>query len=218
MIDATKEHARMVDQSLRVASRRGRPNATDAATLQDAAFELFTLQGYGQTSVGEITQLAGVSRNTFFNYFDSKADVFWLQVDVALAALPAELARAPHNLSSVVAIGEAVAACVTDWDAGSVPWILTQFDVIGAPTAVLETGMSRFIDSATLLSSFTADRLGTDARDLVPSVVAATVTAAVVAAARSWAHAGPRRGHLQAYLVQALAPLADGFAVTTDRL
>mgnify|MGYP003462568868 CR=1 FL=1 len=114
-------------------TRRGRPPATDAATLQDAAYELFTLYGYEQTSIGDIAQLAGVSRNTFFNYFGGKTDVFWLQVDAALAMLPEALARTSRDLPPVAAIGEAVADCVASWDAGKVPWVMTQFDVIGAP-------------------------------------------------------------------------------------
>lgn len=205
----------MVGPESSAAPRRGRPNATDAATLQDAAFELFTLQGYEHTSIGEIAKLAGVSRNTFFNYFPGKADVFWLQVDVALSVLPTHLAQADRTLPVVVAIGEAVSDCVGTWDAGSVPWILTQFDVIGAPLAVRESGMSRFIDAAALLTAFAATRLGQREQDLLPSVIGATSTAGIVAAARAWAGAGSGRGHLQGYLLRALAPLADGFAAAT---
>ena len=196
-------------------TRRGRPPATDAATLQDAAYELFTLYGYEQTSIGDIAQLAGVSRNTFFNYFGGKTDVFWLQVDAALAMLPEALARTSRDLPPVAAIGEAVADCVASWDAGKVPWVMTQFDVIGAPDAVRESGMARFIDAAALLTSFAATRLGRAERDLLPAVIGATTTAGIVAAARSWAEAGPEGGHVQAYLLRALAPLADGFSAAT---
>ena len=196
-------------------TRRGRPPATDAATLQDAAYELFTLYGYEQTSIGDIAQLAGVSRDTFFNYFGGKTDVFWLQVDAALAMLPEALARTSRELPPVAAIGEAVADCVASWDAGKVPWVMTQFDVIGAPDAVRESGMARFIDAAALLTSFAATRLGRAERDLLPAVIGATTTAGIVAAARSWAEAGPERGHVQAYLLRALAPLADGFSAAT---
>lgn len=204
----------MVNTS-RPTQRRGRPHATDASTLQEAAFELFTLQGYDQTSIGDITQLAGVSRNTFFNYFPGKADVFWLQVDAALGVLPTQLARASTDLPVLEAIVEAIADSVVDWDAGRVPWVLTQFDVIGAPAAVRESGMSRFIAAAALLTSFAASRLGQSERELLPMVIGSTVTAGVVAAARSWADAGSARGHVQGYLARALAPLSDGFAAAT---
>lgn len=197
-------------------SRRGRPPATDAATLQDAAFELFTLQGYEHASIGDITQLAGVSRNTFFNYFAMKSDVFWLQIDEALALLPASLAQTSPDTPVISAIGEAISDCVVGWDAGHVPWVLTQFDVMGAPAAVRESGMSRFVDAAALLSTFASERLGQSSRELLPSVIGATTTAGVTAAARSWAEAGPSRGHIRGYLLRALAPLADGFAMETE--
>ncbi|MFC5656297.1 TetR/AcrR family transcriptional regulator [Streptomyces nogalater] len=41
----------------------------------DAALELFTQQGYDQTTVEEITERADVARGTFFNHFQRKEDI-----------------------------------------------------------------------------------------------------------------------------------------------
>lgn len=75
------------------ASRAGRPRASSRETLAEAASELFLEQGYEQTSVADITQRAGVSRSSFFNYFSSKSDVLWsgldARIDDALLALSA---------------------------------------------------------------------------------------------------------------------------------
>src|SRR4051794_21692440 len=61
--------------------RAGRPRASSRETLAEAACELFLEQGYDATSVAEITQRAGVSRSSFFNYFSSKSDVLWAGFD-----------------------------------------------------------------------------------------------------------------------------------------
>ncbi|WP_226533323.1 TetR/AcrR family transcriptional regulator [Microbacterium paraoxydans] len=61
--------------------RAGRPKASSRETLAEAACELFLERGYEGTSVADITQRAGVSRSSFFNYFTSKSDVLWSGVD-----------------------------------------------------------------------------------------------------------------------------------------
>ena len=62
----------------------GRPRASSRAMLAEAAAELFLEQTYAGTTIDQIAQRAGVSRNTFFNYFPAKSDVLWYEVDDAL--------------------------------------------------------------------------------------------------------------------------------------
>lgn len=70
----------------------GRPRAASRELLEEAACELFLEQGYGATSVADITERAGVSRSTFFNYVDSKSDLLWARFDDAVARLRLDLA------------------------------------------------------------------------------------------------------------------------------
>jgi AcrR family transcriptional regulator len=44
--------------------------------MLDAIVELVASQGYAQTTVGSVAATAGVSRTTFYEQFDSKADCF----------------------------------------------------------------------------------------------------------------------------------------------
>src|SRR5690554_2035586 len=76
------------------ARRAGRPRSSSRQMLVDAASELFLETSYADTTVDQITQRAGVSRNTFFNYFQAKSDLLWLEVDAGIVALAAELASA----------------------------------------------------------------------------------------------------------------------------
>ena len=40
--------------------------------IEDAATELVDKHSFGEVTIEEICELAGISRRTFFNYFDSK--------------------------------------------------------------------------------------------------------------------------------------------------
>jgi AcrR family transcriptional regulator len=58
-----------------VQGRRERNKQRVRNRIYDAAVELFTFQGYDQTTVDEITEAADVARGTFFNHFQRKEDL-----------------------------------------------------------------------------------------------------------------------------------------------
>jgi len=44
--------------------------------LKQAAYEIFSKKGYKSTSISEIAKRAGMAVGSFFNYYDSKEDIF----------------------------------------------------------------------------------------------------------------------------------------------
>jgi AcrR family transcriptional regulator len=190
---------------------RGRPRRASRDILEEAAYELFLEQGYAGTTVDQIASRAGVSRGTFFNYFTAKSDVFWTQVDDAVAELPGYLAASDPSLPPLRAIGEALADVAGHFGPDRVPWILNQYEVVGSAEEVQASAIRRLTRNELVLRHFTAARLGTDADALLPRVIATTAIGAATAAVLAWAGAGPGRGALEPYLLRALAPLADGF-------
>lgn len=86
--------------------RAGRPKASSRETLAEAACELFLERGYEATSVADITQRAGVSRSSFFNYFSSKSDVLWSGLDERIGEASAQLAvlDTPADAAAVDAV------------------------------------------------------------------------------------------------------------------
>ena len=56
-------------------SRRERKKKETYENLFNSAMDLFRRQGYEQTTVEEITQLADVGKGTFYNYFPTKEAV-----------------------------------------------------------------------------------------------------------------------------------------------
>jgi len=82
--------------------RRGRPPATSRRELELIALRRFTEQGFDETTIDQIAAEAGVSRRTFFRYFNSKASVLWSDFDTEVGTIRSALADARYNLISSV--------------------------------------------------------------------------------------------------------------------
>jgi AcrR family transcriptional regulator len=54
--------------------------------IADKGFELFAARGFERVTVAEIAEAAGVSEKTVFNYFPTKEDIFFDEVDEREAA------------------------------------------------------------------------------------------------------------------------------------
>jgi AcrR family transcriptional regulator len=76
--------------------------------LAAAAEELFVSRGFEQTTVEQIAHAAGVSRRTFFRYFESKDDVLADHADRLGERLYAELAVRPSSEAPLEAIRNAM--------------------------------------------------------------------------------------------------------------
>jgi AcrR family transcriptional regulator len=59
--------------------------------IADAAMRLFVLRGFARVTVAEVAVEAGVSEKTVFNYFPTKEDLFFDEVDEREAALVAAI-------------------------------------------------------------------------------------------------------------------------------
>ncbi len=80
------------------------------------AMELFSANGFEQTTVGEIAEAAGIGRRTFFRYFASKSDILWHDHSVRLERMSGYLQACPPEQPLFEAIRAAVVA-TTDFGA-----------------------------------------------------------------------------------------------------
>ncbi|WP_433504114.1 TetR family transcriptional regulator [Pseudonocardia halophobica] len=98
----------------RVTPRRGRSAEGRAEVRRDlvtAAVDLFTAQGYDDTTVDDIAAAAGVGRRTFFRYFKGKEDAVSPDHELGLARIAEVFATAHPTeplLSVVLRAGETV--------------------------------------------------------------------------------------------------------------
>jgi len=80
--------------------------------LSTAAEELFLANGFEKVTVEQIARAAGVSRRTFFRYYESKEDVMVERSDRLGEQLLAELAARPLNEPPLLAIRNALVPAV----------------------------------------------------------------------------------------------------------
>ena len=88
--------------------RPGRPRASSRDAVERIALELFSAHGFAETTVEDVAEAAGISRRTFFRYFDSKNDVVWGHFDSMLDDLGAWLAQTPAEAPLLETLRDAV--------------------------------------------------------------------------------------------------------------
>lgn len=188
-------------------STRGRPHASSREVLADAAFELFLEQGYESTSVAEITRRAGVSRSSFFNYFESKSSILWFAFDEHVEQLEADLRDGSHELSSVLA----------GFGDGQAPETLA-LAIVDARTmgAEGELAVGRAVRQLRIAEAI-AERLTREGSAAIRAeVIAAGCSAALVGAVWRWAQQGAGRHPLSGAVAQSLRAVAQSLRVMED--
>ncbi len=190
-------------------ARRGRPPGTSRRTLELIALRLFTEQGFDETPIEQIAAEAGVSRRTFFRYFDSKTSVIWGEFDTEITTIRAALAGVPDTVPMMDAIRQAVVAA-NHYRAEDVPELRARMNLISSVPALQSSSALHYDAWERVVSEFVATRIGQPAGSLYPLAVGRSTLAACRAAYETWsarADAG-----LTLYLDAALSALAAGFA------
>lgn len=197
----------------------GRPRRASQELLQEAAFELFQLRGYRRTSVEQIAKTAGFSRATFFNFFSSKAELFWLETDTLIASLREFLDRELISLGGATSeapgaleppeLREALLAYAGTVSSAAIPWALQNFRLIEAADDLTASGAGRVLELDALFQDYLRrSRPGADPLRL--RCEAAATTSLLVVALLDWIDAGVARGGFREHLERALGAGSAG--------
>ena len=190
-------------------TRRGRPPGTSGRQLELIALRLFTEQGFEETTVEEIAAAAGVSRRTFFRYFDTKADVLWHEFDGEVDALRAAFREVPDVVAMMEAIRQVIVS-VNRYRVEDVPELRVRMNLIGSVPALQASAASHYAAWEQTVSDFASTRLRQPADSLYPLTIGRTTLAACRAAYDHWIAHGD--ADIAGYLDTVLAGLATGFA------
>lgn len=190
------------------AGRRGRPPGTSARALELAALRLFTEQGFDQTTVGQIAAAAGVSRRTFFRYFDAKTNVLWKEFDAEVDTIRATLSEVPDDLPVMEAIRQAVIAA-NHYRARDIPELRIRMNLIGSVPELIASAAVHYDAWERAISDFVARRAAQPADSLYPLAVGRATLAVCRAAYDRWAARAD--ADLTLYLDAALRALGAGF-------
>jgi mycofactocin system transcriptional regulator len=189
--------------------RSGRPRATSRMALEAIALRLFEEQGFEATTVEQIADAAGVSRRTFFRYFENKAAVLWSEFDQEVDTLHALLAATPEDVSLGEGIKQAVLAA-NHYGKADVIGLRTRMNVIATVPAINASATVHYDGWAGALAAFAARRLGQDPHDLLPQAIGFSALGVCRAAFDQWVRRGD--ADLILYLDQALTAWKTGFA------
>ena len=174
---------------------------------------LFSDAGFEQTTVERIAAAAGVSKRTFFRYFDSKADVLWHAFDGEVRALRSAFDAVPADVPVMDAIRQVVVG-VNSYRAEDVPELRTRMNLIGSVPALQASAAHHYDAWERAVSEFAARRLGQPAGSLYPLAIGRATLAVCRAAYDRWVERAD--ADLTVYLDQALRALAAGFSLPTS--
>ncbi|MFE7325334.1 TetR family transcriptional regulator [Streptomyces sp. NPDC057565] len=162
--------------------------------LLHAALELFTTQGYDETTVDEIVDAVEVSQRTFFRYFASKEETAFAVQEMVESRFLSELRQRPAEeapfeaMRSAVlcawnSIGEAIEETVT------VELHMRTYRMIESTPSLLAAHLRRSIDLETEIAEVIAGREGLDIRtDPRPRVAVAAFSGVMRVTGQLWGH------------------------------
>jgi mycofactocin system transcriptional regulator len=189
-------------------TRRGRPPGTSRRALELIALRLFTDQGFDATTIEQIAAEAGVSKRTFFRYFNSKSSVLWSEFDSEVDTIRAALAQVPADVPMMDAIRRAVVAA-NHYGPPDVPELRMRMNLIGTVPALQSSAALHYGAWEQAISDFAAARIGQPADSLYPLAVGRATLAACRAAYDRWSARAD--ADLTFYLDAALTALTAGF-------
>ncbi|MFJ8544087.1 TetR/AcrR family transcriptional regulator [Streptomyces sp. NPDC093586] len=172
---------------------RERKKRATRAALAEAAVRLAAEHGADKVTVEAISAAAGVSVRTFFNYFDSREDAFFVIDADAGARMRRAVLDAPAALSPLEALREAMAAELAEAEQQHELWRL-HAEVLHASPHLLARGVGAHMAAEAALADAVAARLRGALDDeerpadpgLYPRLLAAVATAAVRISVDHW--------------------------------
>lgn len=172
------------------------------------ALRRFSEDGFDATTVDQIAMEAGVSRRTFFRYFDSKAGVLWSAFDTEVTTIRELLAELPDDLAVMEAVRRAVIAA-NRYGADDVPELRARMSLIGSVPELIASAAVHYDAWERAIGDYVAQRSGQPPDSLYPLAVGRATLAACRAAYDQWSARAD--AELTGYLDAALRALAAGF-------
>ncbi|MFL6161986.1 MAG: TetR/AcrR family transcriptional regulator [Jatrophihabitantaceae bacterium] len=202
----------------RVGRRQQHKQRTRQA-INAAAKQLFFAAGFDSVTVADVATRAGVSVATVFNYFDTKEDLFFDEVEPLAAALAATVRSCPPGASVLAALRAHLGYQLTGGRAEIDFAEVAQFhDAIGHSVALQRREQEIQLYRRQVLARALADTLGEE-HPSAASQLAAAQYLAVEHIVASRLRCLLRTGQQTAAALRELMPVADQlFAAVRDGL
>ncbi len=185
---------------------RERKKEDTRAKLLAAALRLISRHGYDATSIDDIVSSVGVSKRTFFRYFESKDDVLVAWVGRFGEHACNSLVARPKHEKPTLALQNAIISAVTLYE--SQYFLSTPLErAISSNHAVLGKNLLKFKLCAESMSHALAQRMNTSINtDFAPVVLAHSVIAVLQGTWDTWRMQGSK-GKFSAVLTRVFSRL-----------
>jgi mycofactocin system transcriptional regulator len=168
-----------------VTSRAGRKRITTRAELEHVALDLFSRQGFDQTTIDDIAAAARIGRRTFFRYFPSKNDVPWGDFDTELERMQARL----KACSRQTPLMDAIRVAIVDFNRlapEQIPWHRRRMELILRTPTLQAHSTLRYNAWRQVIAEFVGDWTGQPPDTLGPRTIAYAALGVAVAAYEQW--------------------------------
>jgi len=165
--------------------RLGRRRSTTRTDISDAAIDLFATRGFGDVSVDDVAQAAGIARRTLFRYYASKNAIPWGDFDAHLQQLGELLDGIDPDAPIGDALREALLSFNT-FDEGETARHRRRMRVILQTDELQAYSMTMYAGWRGVIAEFVARRAGAQPGDLRPQTVAWMMLGVALSAYERW--------------------------------
>ncbi|CDH23602.1 TetR family transcriptional regulator [Xenorhabdus bovienii] len=171
--------------------RRERKKRMLRDAIIKASYELFSIKGFNETRVEDITEKVDISTRTFFRYFSSKENVVLDYQEAENKDFIVALSNRPQSESVITALRHAAVEVVKKCEKGcygfdAVRFMTLQELLISHPLARAKS-FQNSENRKDLIISLIARRMGTNSsNDIRPSIVVGVLEYAHWAAHNTW--------------------------------
>jgi mycofactocin system transcriptional regulator len=164
---------------------RGRVRATSHGALERIGLDLFIDRGFSAVTVDDIADAAGISRRTFFRYFDSKNDIPWGDFSHLMEGFADALDRAPAEASIVSAVRDAVRA-FNEVPPEELTRHRHRMGILLKTPELVAHSTVRYAAWRAVIAEFVARRLGLAPQDALPQAVSWACLGISLSAYEQW--------------------------------
>ncbi|WP_432854785.1 helix-turn-helix domain-containing protein [Amycolatopsis sp. CA-161197] len=181
--------------------------------LEDAALELFSAQGYENTTVAQIAERAGLNRATFFRHFADKREILFGREDELAILFSDAIRSAPAEADVPTCLLAALHAADARMTADQRPRAIARRRIADANMDVQERGLLKIARTTTAAADALADR-GVD--ELTARLAAEMLILAFSAGLREWINTSDPADPFSSHAATALETIRDRAGLLRD--
>jgi AcrR family transcriptional regulator len=165
---------------------RSRTRENVRVQIAEVAFNVFAERGFDAVTATEVAEAAGISRASFFRYFESKEDAVFVAQEELGAKIAARLRERPAGEDAWSALRQSLDPIIAVYRE-SPTQSLARLRLTRSTTKLRAHQLERFDQWKQLIGAALAERLGVEEVDVRVEALVAAALAAMGSASSRWA-------------------------------